>query len=463
MNAIILSALLGVVMMFSGIITRNRSAITAVAIAGLLVLLAGNLAESYGWWVLHIDTHEMLSFEKFGLYFNTIAFAATLVYFILSGKDIEKAGVNVAEYYALIFFVLCGVSILSSFNGLLMLFLGVEILSIPLYILTGADKRNLKSNEASLKYFLMGAFSTGIMLMGIALIYGATGSFELAGGLKQQGNTGLAVNASFLEVAGLLLLFVSMCFKVSAAPFHFWTPDVYDGAPSVFTSFMATIVKAAGFIAFVRLFDAHTTSFGPTWKILLAFVIIATLLIGNITAVFQQSVKRMLAYSSIAQAGFMLFALYGGNDLAKDGILLYAVAYSLATIGIFSVLIKMKDYTFDGFNGLAASQPVLAFANTVFLLSLAGIPLTAGFFAKYYMLASVVKAGGSLWLVVVAVIFAAVSVYYYFRVIQAMYFKEGEAETAEITPSFKTGLVILAVLIILVGVFPSLVLNGFYF
>jgi len=380
---------------------------------------------------------------------------------LLSGKEIEKTGLNVADYYALIFFVLCGVSILSSFNGLLMLFLGIEILSIPLYILTGSDKRNLKSNEASLKYFLMGSFSTGIMLMGIVLIYGATGVFTLSG-TSAAPSTGL-LRPSFLEVAGLILLFVSMCFKVSAAPFHFWTPDVYDGAPAVFTSFMATIVKAAGFIAFVRLFDAHTDTLGPTWHILLAFVIIATLLVGNITAVFQQSVKRMLAYSSIAQAGFMLFALYSVNDLAKEGILLYAVAYSLATIGIFAVLIKMKDYTFDGFNGLAKTQPVLAFANAIFLLSLAGIPLTAGFFAKYYMLASMVKAGGPMWLVIAAVLFAAVSVYYYFRVIQAMYFKEGEAETLPITSGFKTGLVVLAALIILVGVFPSIVLNWFYF
>ncbi len=464
MNAIIFSALWGVVMMFSGIVTKNRTAITNTAIAGLVLLLVANLLNTYGVFVLHINTHSMLYFEKFGLFFNTIAFAATTIYVLLSGKEIEKAGVNVAEYYALIFFVLCGVSILSSFNGLLMLFLGIEILSIPLYILTGADKRNLKSNEASLKYFLMGSFSTGIMLMGIALIYGATGSFNLAGSVHAGPSTGLAMPASFLEVAGLILLFVSMCFKVSAAPFHFWTPDVYDGAPGVFTSFMATIVKAAGFIAFVKLFDAHTAALGPTWKILMVFVIIATLLIGNITTVFQQSVKRMLAYSSIAQAGFMLFALYSGNDLAKEGILLYSVAYSLATIGIFAVLIKMKDYTFDGFNGLAKSQPVLALTTTIFLLSLAGIPLTAGFFAKYYMLASVIKAGGSLWLVIIAVAFAAVSVYYYFRLIQAMYFKEGEAETTDIISSgFKTGLVLLAVLILLLGVFPSLVLNYFYF
>ncbi|MES2006414.1 MAG: NADH-quinone oxidoreductase subunit N [Bacteroidota bacterium] len=462
MNAIIVSALLGVVMMFSGIISKNKSVHTVVAVVGLLLLIIANLLNSYGPYVININTHGLLSVEQFGLFSNTIAFTATLVYVLLSGKTIENTGVNVADYYALIFFVLCGVSILSSFNGLLMLFLGIEILSIPLYILTGADKRNLKSNEASLKYFLMGSFSTGILLMGITLIYGATGSFTL-GQSKSIAGAGLVVQTSFLQIAGMLLLFVAMCFKVSAAPFHFWTPDVYDGAPGVFTSFMATIVKASGFIAFIRLFENNTSVLGPTWKILLSLVIVATLLVGNITAVFQQSVKRMLAYSSIAQAGFMLFALYSANDLAKEGILLYSAAYSLATIGIFAVLIKMKDYTFDGFNGLAKTQPVVALATTICLLSLAGIPLTAGFFAKYYMLASVVKAGGSIWLVIVAVLFAAVSVYYYFRVIQAMYFKNGEAETLEITNGFKTGLLVLAALIVLIGIFPTIVLNWFYF
>jgi NADH-quinone oxidoreductase subunit N len=211
------------------------------------------------------------------------------------------------------------------------------------------------------------------------------------------------------------------------------------------------------------LFENQNELLGPTWKIILSFVIIATLLVGNITAVFQQSVKRMLAYSSIAQAGFMLFGLYTSNDLSKEGLLLYSAAYCLATIGIFAVLIKMKDYTLDGFNGLAKTQPILAFTATVCLMSLAGIPLTAGFFAKYYMLASVVKAGGSLWIVIVAVLFAAVSVYYYFRVIQAMYFKEGEAETTEITQSFKVGLVFVAILIILIGALPSVLLNYFYF
>ncbi|MDI9365368.1 MAG: NADH-quinone oxidoreductase subunit N [Flavobacterium sp.] len=461
MNAIILSALCGVVMMFSGIFTTSKSVIKNVAIAAILVLLLGNLLETYGIYAVTIDTKELLSFSKFGLFFNTISLVATLAYFILSGNDIANVGKNAAEYFALIFFVLCGVSTLSSFNGLLMFFIGIEILSIPLYILTGAEKKNLKSNEASLKYFLMGSFSTGIMLMGITLLYGATGNFGLASSAVK---TAVGVtNAGILAPVGLLLLFISMAFKVSAAPFHFWTPDVYDGAPSVFTSFMATIVKAAGFVAFIRLFEAKAEDLGPSWKIILAVIITATLLVGNITAVFQQSVKRMLAYSSIAQAGFMLFALYSNNDLAREGILLYAAAYSFATIGIFAILVKMNDYSLDGYNGLAKTQPVLAATNTVFLLSLAGIPLTAGFFAKYYMLAAAIKNGGSVVLVIIAVLFAAVSVYYYFKVIQAMYFKEGNVETSEITGPFKIGLIVVAALIILLGIFPTALLRFFYF
>jgi NADH-quinone oxidoreductase subunit N len=344
-----------------------------------------------------------------------------------------------------------------------MMFLGIEILSIPLYILTGSAKKNLKSNEAALKYFLMGSFTTGLMLMGIALIYGASGNFGIAVLAKEQIANPLQ-QTPILEVFGLLFVFVAMLFKVSAAPFHFWTPDVYDGAPSVFTSFMATIVKAAGFIAMITLFFAKAEEMGTLWKVVLVLVIVSTLLVGNITAVFQQSVKRMLAYSSIAQAGFMLFALYAKNDLAKEGILLYSVAYTLATVGIFAVLIKIDDHSFDGYKGLGKSHPLLAFTTTVFLLSLAGIPLTAGFFAKYYMLLAVMQTGGSfaIWLVIIGVLFAAVSVSYYFKVIQAMYFKEGKPVVAEISVGFKLALVAVAAFIVLFGVFPDLLISVFY-
>lgn len=457
MNAIIFSAIWGVLMMFSGIFISSKAVIRNLAIVGAALLLVLNLAELNHWLVIHINTRNMLAFDSFGLLFNSIAFGSTLIYFLLSAKDVENVGVNQAEYFALLFFVLCGVSIASSFNTLLMLFLGIEIISIPLYILTGSDKKNLKSNEASLKYFLMGSFSTGIMLMGIALIYGATGSFALE-------NMGRIMEGfGPVLIAGLLLLLIAMSFKVSAAPFHFWTPDVYDGAPTVFTSFMATIVKAAIFIAFIRLFDAAYGQNLAQWRLTTAFIIAATLFIGNITAVFQQSVKRMLAYSSIAQAGFMFFALFGYNDVAKEGIILYAAAYSLATIGIFAILIKMKDYTFDGYNGLAKHQPLLAAANTIFLLSLAGIPATAGFFAKYYMLMAAVKNGSYLWLVVFAVLCAAVSVYYYFRVIQAMYFKDGDGQLKEVSSAFKIVLVLLAGIIILLGLFPQLLTVHLYF
>jgi len=459
MNAIILSSLWGIVMMFGGIFLKKPPQISALAILGIIVLLTANIMDIQGNHFFSIDTHNMLDFEPFGLLFNSIAFACTLIYFLLSAKDIMQIGEYGAEYFALIFFVLCGVSIVTSFNSLLMLFLGIEIISIPLYILTGSQKRNLKGNEASLKYFLMGAFSTGLMLMGIAFLYGASdkGSFfidELSIGKS---------STSPLFMVGLILLMVSMSFKVSAAPFHFWTPDVYDGAPTVITSFMATIVKSASFIAFIHLFGDSFGDIQSHWQFFVAIIAAATLFIGNLTAVFQQSVKRMLGYSSIAQAGFMLFALLTLNTTARDGIQLYTAAYSMATIGVFAILTRMKDHTYEGFNGLSKSEPLLAAVNTIFLLSLTGIPLTAGFFAKYYMLAAVMSTGKFLWLVLFAILCAAVSAYYYFRVIQAMYFKDGAGQELGVSRGFKTILVILAAIIILLGIFPQWLIDRLNF
>jgi len=458
MNAIIISALWGVIMMFSGIILKDNSKTRLIAYVGIFFLLLMNILEIQGFTLFKIDTHNMLDFGVFGLLFNCIAFGSTLIYFLLSGRDFDKVGDQVADYFALIFFVLCGVSIVSSFNTLLMLFIGIEIISIPLYILTGSSKRNLKSNEASLKYFLMGAFSTGIMLLGIAFLYGASdkGSFFLED-LAPARTAG-----SPMTMVGLILLIVSMAFKVSAAPFHFWTPDVYDGAPTVITSFMATVVKGGAFIAFVRLFSDAFGDMKPHWQIFVAIITACTLFIGNITAVFQQSVKRMLAYSSIAQVGFMLFSLLTLNNLAKEGIILYTAVYSLSTIGLFAILVKMKDFSFEGFNGLARQYPGVAFAATVFLLSLAGIPLTGGFLAKYYMILAVMQTDHWLWLVIFAMLCATVSVYYYFRVIQAMYFKEGVPQQLELGTGFKAILIGLALIIILLGVFPQLLINRLY-
>ena len=457
MNAIVISAIWGVVMMFSGVLSKNNAVVRGTALTGLALLIVVNILDMSGTHLFKVNVHGMLYFDSFSFLFNTIAFGSTFLYTLLSGRDMEKVGRSTADYFALIFFILCGVSISSSFNTLLMLFLGIEIMSIPLYILTGTDKRNLKSNEASLKYFLMGSFSTGLMLMGITLIYGAKGSFGLD--VIRLGTGELTPMIS----AGLLLLLFSMAFKVSAAPFHFWTPDVYDGAPTVFTSFMATIIKAAAFIAFLRLFDDGFGELHPRWQLVVAIITAATLVIGNITAVFQQSVKRMLAYSSIAQAGFMMFALVALNGIGRQGLIFYAAAYSIATIGVFAVLIKMKDYKFEGFNGLAKRQPVLAATNAIFLLSLAGIPATAGFMAKFYMLTAAVNDGHVMWLVIVGILCAAISVYYYFRVIQAMYFKDGDTQEVEATPVFKGLLVIMAAIVVLLGIFPQWLLDKLYY
>lgn len=459
MNAILVTAVWGIILMLGGTFIKNKALPKYVAIIGIMISFLANAIElKTGNPFFAINVKNMIVTNSFNLTFIAIAQVCTLLFFLLSGRDIEKVGNHVSEYFALLFFVLCGISIAATFNTLLLLFIGIEIISIPLYILTGSDKRNLKSNEAALKYFLMGAFSTGIMLMGIVFIYGGNenGSFFI---------NNINIGAGKMPVftaTGMVLLLISMSFKISAAPFHFWTPDVYDGAPTVFTSFMATIVKAAAFFAFVRLFENAFGQVQPQWQKLIAIIIAATLLVGNITAVFQQSVKRMLAYSSIAQAGFMLFAVFAINDKASEGLILYAAAYSLATIGLFAILIKMEDYTIEGFNGLAKKQPLLALTATLFLLSLTGIPLTGGFISKFYMLMAAVENGHYAWLVIFAVLCAAISAYYYFKVIQAMYFKEPLPEVADTTMSvsnnFKWLLLTTAALLVLMGIYPDLLL-----
>lgn len=396
-----------------------------------------------------------LQFDAFSIWLNIILTTATLLYFLLSSKHIEQVGLHVAEYYSLIFFILAGINLISGFGSLLILFLGIELISIPQYILAGSDKKSLKSSESALKYFLMGAFSTGIMLMGIVLLFGSTGSFMI-----QDFNFTADGDVNMMSVMGILMITVALGFKVSAAPMHFWTPDVYDGAPTPFTSFMATIGKAGIFVGFIKLFHSSISNLHELWSIFLALIILVTLIIGNITAVYQQSVKRMLAYSSIAQAGFMLFAVIAVNASGMKGIIIYSFAYCVATIAIFAVLMKMKDYTYDGFNGLAKREPFVALVLSICLFSLAGIPLTAGFFAKFYVLrAALEQYPHFLWLVIAALILAAVSAYYYFKLIIAMYFKKGAAEMhTEICMWDKVLLSIAAASLIIVGVVPDMLL-----
>lgn len=464
MKPLIASALFGILMMFAALTVKERRSFSVFALV-LLVLLTGiniwELAETRQ--ALSSNNmggvyffKNMIKVDAFNLWFNTLMSALTLLYVGLMHRNIEKVGLHVGEYYALIFFILSGIYLMSTFNNLLILFLGIELMSIPQYILAGSDKRNLKSSEASLKYFLMGAFSTGILLMGMALLYAALRTFNI-----EQFNFSLLGSNTILAIAGIILMIISFGFKVSAAPMHFWTPDVYDGAPTPFTAYMATIVKVAIFFGFLSIFKNAFYTLQGTWALVLGIITALTLIIGNLTAVFQQSVKRMLAYSSIAQAGFMLFAVIAGNAMASKGILIYAVAYSVATLGLFAVLAKMKDYTYDGFNGLSKTHPYLAAAAAVFLLSLAGIPATAGFMAKYYMIAALVENGYFIWLVVLGLLMAAVSVYYYFKVIMAMYFKEGTPELAHpVTTTDKVLLGLCVALVFALGILPDMLLSA---
>ncbi|MBA3827785.1 MAG: NADH-quinone oxidoreductase subunit N [Taibaiella sp.] len=457
MKAIIAATISGVILMFAGILVKEKKNAVTLAVILLLALLGVNIYEVVSTPAAAPQAffNNMLRIDRYAVWFNTLLTGCTLLYVLLIGKEIAKVGSHVAEYFALICFILCGLYILSGYNNMLMLFLGIEIISIPQYILAGSDKKNLKSSEASLKYFLMGAFSTGILLMGITLLYGATGSFYITNFTFLQ-----ADSLNVLALAGIILVMIALSFKVSAAPFHMWTPDVYDGAPTAFTAFMATVAKAAAFIAFLRLFQVAFGSLSNSWTLVLSVITAATLFVGNITAVFQQSVKRMLAYSSIAQAGFMLFAVISVNAIAWQGIIIYAVAYSVATIGIFAVLLKLKDYTYDGFNGLAQKEPTLAFVATIFLLSLAGIPLTGGFMAKYYVLSAAMQQGHLMWLVIFALLMAAISVYYYFRVIIAMYFKPGNPElNSPVTQTDKFLLILTCAIVLLIGIFPQLFLS----
>ena len=298
-----------------------------------------------------------------------------------------------------------------SFSDLTLFFIGLEILSISLYVLAASNKSDLRSNEAGLKYFLMGAFATGFLLFGIALIYGATATFNLQGI-----HDALAKGAisPLMVKTGVLLILVGLLFKVSAAPFHFWAPDVYEGSPTLVTMFMATVVKTAAFAAFYRLFSTCFISLSDTWIPVVAALSAITMLLGNIMAVFQTSFKRMLAYSSIAHAGYMMMAIAAMNEVSAGSIFLYAIAYSIGSLGAFACLHAMSvngDESISGLNGLGKRQPKVAIFLSLIMFSLAGIPPVAGFFAKYYLFYGALI-GGYTWLVIIAVMSSLIGVYY---------------------------------------------------
>jgi NADH-quinone oxidoreductase subunit N len=453
MNSLLILSALGVIMLFSEMLNYKK-ALLGITFLGLVAALVANIMA----WNTNLHYYnEMMIVDNYSVAFTGLLIVVTLLWFIMSPEYFHEPSSR-TDHFSLIIFSLIGAQLLTSFGNMLMLFLAIEILSIPIYVLAGSNKNNLSSNESSLKYFMMGAFATGFLLFGIALIYGASGSFHLENISQyltaQNGNIPLAI------VAGLLLIIIGLAFKISAVPFHFWTPDVYTGAPTVITAFMSTVVKVGAFAAFFKLFTTCFVVTGEIWSNILWIIAALTIIVGNITAVFQSDFKRLLAYSSIAHAGYMLLAILALNSYAQSSILYYSVAYAISSITAFAILLLVSHITksdsIESFNGLAKKNPLLAFASVIAMLSLAGIPPLAGFFAKYYIFTAALQQG-YIWLVIIAVLGSLVGVYYYFRIIIALFRQENTETVIPMNTTFKTFLVVVSLAALLLGIMPDLV------
>ncbi len=409
----------------------------------------------------------MWAVDNYCRLFKLIFLLGTGLTILISIRYVEAEGIPKGEYFALILFATLGMMIMASGTELMTLFLGIELMSISLYALAGYTRTRMISNEAALKYFLLGAFSTGFLLYGMALLYGATGTTSLSGISQYLAKTSLQ---SPMPVLGMALLVIGFGFKIAAVPFHMWAPDVYQGAPSPITAFMSAGPKAAGFAAFVRIFVDALPALHSEWVALIWIMAALTMTVGNVIALVQDNIKRMLAYSSIAHAGYVLVAFLSAGELGISSIFYYMLAYTLMNIGAFAVItvlagkgeekVNVADYT-----GLGYSHPVAAIAMSLFLFSLAGIPPTAGFMGKFYIFSAAIKQG-YLALAIIGVINSVVSVYYYLRITVVMYMKEAPSSGMKnsvpamiFSPACIIAILISAFGILRMGMFPSDYIN----
>ena len=432
MKELLTLSLTGIIIMVADMINLRKLSFP-IALLGL--------ATTISWCVFDMSVginqlvFKMMKYDSFANGFTLVMGIIALLWLMFAEDYFEKLP-NATDRYALVMFVLVGAVTMVSYSNLSMLFIGIEILSIALYALAGSNKSDLSSNEAAFKYFLMGAFASGFLLMGIALIYGGTGRFDLDE-IRSAVAIAPAANMGLIKL-GVLMLVIGLGFKASVAPFHFWAPDVYQGAPTPITALMATIVKTAAFAAFYRLFSICFVPVHNIWMDIISALIVLSLAVGNITAIMQHDAKRMLAYSSISHAGYMLFTLLCMGADSKESLLFYAGIYSLATIVAFTVLYVVQQAhqttSVSAFNGLGKTHPVLAIAMTLSLLSMAGIPPLAGFMAKYYIFASAVQQG-YLGLTLVGVAMSLVGIYYYFKIIIAMYYDSADGDDIKISVS----------------------------
>ncbi|MGH9536853.1 MAG: NADH-quinone oxidoreductase subunit N [Terriglobales bacterium] len=433
----------------------SRQLIGWIALTGSLAAIAATLYQSHypgtGFW-------GMVQVDSFSVFFHLVVTGVTAVVILTSYEYMEVQQIRAGEYYGLILLGAVGMCLMSSAVELVLIFIALEISSISTYVLAGFRRRAAISSEASLKYFLLGSFATAFFLYGVALMFGATGSTSIAviGGVLRSGQIPL------LAYAGVALMFVGLGFKVAAAPFHVWTPDVYEGAPAPVVGFMSTAPKAAVFAVLLRImFEANAP--GRVWLIWVAAALSMTL--GNVGALVQQNVKRLLAYSSIAHAGYLLVAFAALPDNGIPAAMFYTASYAAMNVGAFAVVSHFagageRRVTLDDYAGLGRRSPLLAATLTIFLLSLIGIPMTGGFFAKFYVFSAALQAN-LVGLTIIGVLNSAVGAYYYLRIIVMMYMREARDDTpvAPVSASLGTALAISVVATLYLGILPGRVLE----
>ena len=434
---------------------RSKEHLGGVALAGIVGALLATIAQ---WGRGARAFRDMVLLDDYALFLHVVICYAAALAVLLSIDYLRRNGIESGEYYALVLMSTAGMLLLASAGDLLVVFLGIELMSLPLYVLAGLFKTRLAAGEASLKYFLLGSFATAFLLYGTALVFGATGATNL----DRIAAAAAARPTDTLITVGLGLLLVGFGFKISSVPFHMWTPDVYEGAPTSITALIATGSKAAAFGALLRVLVVALKAVQADWTVILWAVAAVTMTAGNVVAIAQSNVKRMLAYSSVAHVGYMLVGLVAGGIPGAGAVLYYLLAYTFTTIGAFGVILMLVERAGDeavdvrDYAGLARRHPLLAATLSLFLLSLIGIPPLAGFVGKFYLFGSAIRAG-YVWLTVVAVLNSAIAAYYYLRVIVYMYMREPDTTAARLVPTFAGGLAlaIAAVGIVLLGVAPA--------
>jgi NADH-quinone oxidoreductase subunit N len=460
-----------VIVTLAGVAAMLAAAISApgerMPIAGLgHIGLVGAAVASVFLWGRDLQAFGVIRADNFTLFINLVLCVVGILTMLLSSGVVERENLPAGEYYALTLFAICGMMMMASATDLLVIFIALEIFSLAVYVLTGIRRASATSAEAAFKYFLLGSFSSAFFLYGVAFTYAVAGSTRL----EQIGKALSAQGAGAPPTLALLavgLLAVGFAFKVSAVPFHMWTPDAYEGAPTIVTAFMSTGVKAAAFAAFARVFLSPLEPLQGQWIPALSVIAVATMIVGTVVGVVQTNIKRMLAYSSIAHAGYIILGIIAANATGKAAILFYLLAYAVTNLGALGIvaILGTRQNEHDelrDFAGLWRSRPALAALMTIFLLSLGGFPPTAGFIGKWYIFTAAVQEG-HYWLAIIGVLTSVVSVFFYLRIVVMMYMSEGAPELDSSRPRVSAtavaGLALATAAVLYLGVLPTRVLD----